>query len=228
MYLYRYIHVNFFCTSMLYASWGCTTDRMAPSWDMCMPACCIGARCLLHRRLVALCIGLRCIGDAQSSRTAFRCSELHGMCCVGAARLGKGRALWWPSGGAMHSCAVLRRRALHGQGHRAVRHRGDIQHRRKGACVVGRRCESGRCARGRVSTDCSVRGCVGCAQGGGVVRMLGGAVTFKGGTISNTKAVHAPARCDFTSCVACSECPLLALHVAHDGARATVVHTWCR
>jgi hypothetical protein len=70
--------------------------------------------------------------------------------------------------------------------------------------VVGRRCELGRCARGRLSADCGLRGCVGCAQKGdggrgGVVRMLDGAVTFKGGTISNTKAVHAPARCDFTS-----------------------------
>jgi hypothetical protein len=39
-----------------------------------------------------------------------------------------------PSGGAMPSCAGHRRRALHGQGHRAVRRRGDIRHRSKGAC----------------------------------------------------------------------------------------------
>jgi hypothetical protein len=39
--------------------------------------------------------------------------------------------------------------------------------------------------------DCGGRGCVGCVQGdGGVVAMLDGAVTFKGGTISRTKAVR--------------------------------------
>ncbi len=39
--------------------------------------------------------------------------------------------------------------------------------------------------------DCGGRGCVGCVQGdGGVVAMLDGAVTFKGGTISKTKAVR--------------------------------------
>jgi hypothetical protein len=38
--------------------------------------------------------------------------------------------------------------------------------------------------------DCNRRGCAGCAQDyGGVVRMLDGAVTFKGGSISNTNAV---------------------------------------
>ncbi len=40
--------------------------------------------------------------------------------------------------------------------------------------------------------DCGERGCVGWSQmGGGVVRMRDGAVTFKGGTISNTTAVRA-------------------------------------
>jgi hypothetical protein len=59
------------------------------------------------------------------------------MCCVGATRLDKGRALWWPSGSAMHLCAVLRRRDHHDQGYRAVRHRGDIRHRRKGSAGRG-------------------------------------------------------------------------------------------
>ena len=49
-------------------------------------------------------------------------------CCLCAARLGEGQALRLPSGGAMPSCAVpCRRRGDHHlQGHRAVRHRGDI------------------------------------------------------------------------------------------------------
>ena len=39
--------------------------------------------------------------------------------------------------------------------------------------------------------DCNGRGCAGCAQyGGGVVRMVDGAVTFKGGSISNSTAVR--------------------------------------
>ena len=33
--------------------------------------------------------------------------------------------------------------------------------------------------------------CIGCVQTGGVVRMVDGVVTFKGGTISNIKAVSA-------------------------------------
>jgi hypothetical protein len=61
------------------------------------------------------------------------------------------------------------------------------------------RCESGRCTVGRVSAD-GVRGRFarghdrfGCAQNGrgGVVRMGSGVVTFRGGTISNSKAVRA-------------------------------------
>ena len=46
---------------------------------------------------------------------------------------------------------------------------------------------------GRGASRCSGRSCVGCAQsgGGGVVRMGDGVVTFKGGTILNTKAVRA-------------------------------------
>ncbi len=61
-----------------------------------------------------------------------------------------------------------------------------------------RQCEPGRCALERVLSDevrgpiCGGHGCGGCAQdGGGVVRMDDGAVTFKGGTISNTRAVRA-------------------------------------
>ncbi len=56
-------------------------------------------------------------------------------------------------------------------------------------------------ARGRVSADgargpiCGGRGVSGCAQNGGVVRMDDGAVTFKGGTISNTTAVRARPWC---------------------------------
>ena len=68
----------------------------------------------------------------------------------------------------------------------------------------------GRCAR----PICGGRGCAGCAQYGGVVRMDDGAVTFKGGTISNTWAgvrVHA-----LRSHVANAR--TLALHVAHDAA----------
>ncbi len=45
----------------------------------------------------------------------------------------------------------------------------------------------GRCAR----PICGGRGCAGCAQDGGVVRMEDGAVTFKGGTISGAVAVRA-------------------------------------
>jgi hypothetical protein len=51
---------------------------------------------------------------------------------------------------------------------------------------------------GRGATaDCNTRGCAGCAQGGydnggGVVRMYDGAVTFKGGSISDSTAVRAP------------------------------------
>jgi hypothetical protein len=45
--------------------------------------------------------------------------------------------------------------------------------------------------------------CAGCAQtGGGVVFMGDGAVTFKGGTISNSKAVRArPSRSHVPLCV---------------------------
>jgi hypothetical protein len=57
----------------------------------------------------------------------------------------------------------------------------------------GVRCKSGECALGwvsaeEVSANRGRRGCIGCVQDGGVVRMSGGAVKFKGGTISNTFA----------------------------------------
>ena len=41
---------------------------------------------------------------------------------------------------------------------------------------------------GRFAGRCGVRGCLGCVQYGGVVRMDDGFVTFKGGTISNSTA----------------------------------------
>ncbi len=95
--------------------------------------------------------------------------------------------------GALHSCAGLRqqrRRAPHGQGRRAVRRRGDIRHRSRGARgraamrvgADGR----GRCGGGLGRRRRRVR--LGCAQHGGVVSMSDGMVTFKGGTITNTKA----------------------------------------
>ena len=48
--------------------------------------------------------------------------------------------------------------------------------------------------------ECGRRGCIGCAQNGGVVRMVDGLVTFKGGTISNTKAVRARPSCLHKAC----------------------------
>jgi hypothetical protein len=54
----------------------------------------------------------------------------------------------------------------------------------------------GGCRRTGCGADCGGHGCVGCVQEdnargvGGVVSMDDGAVTFKGGTISNTKAVR--------------------------------------
>ena len=64
---------------------------------------------------------------------------------------------------------------------------------------AGRRCEPGPMPAGAgvggrgARPICGGLGCTGCAQygNGGVVRMDDGAVTFKGGTISNTKAVRA-------------------------------------
>jgi hypothetical protein len=51
-----------------------------------------------------------------------------------------------------------------------------------------------------VRAECGRRGCVGCAQNGGVVRMKDGLVTFKGGTISNTEAVRARHSCLHKAC----------------------------
>jgi hypothetical protein len=139
----------------------------------CIGARCIGARCIGARCIGARCIGAHCIG---AGCTGARCS-LHRrraalpqrtavgwvVCCACAARLGEGRAVRRPSGGAMRSCAGRwrrrrRRRALHGQGHRAVRRRGDIRHQNiKCALLAVRRCEAGRCLRGRVTAD-GVRG----------------------------------------------------------------------
>ena len=49
------------------------------------------------------------------------------------------------------------------------------------------------CRRTGCEADCNGRGCAGCAQSdGGVVAMVDGAVTFKGGSIAHTKAVCAP------------------------------------
>ncbi len=61
---------------------------------------------------------------------------------------------------------------------------------------AGRRCKSGRCTLGegvcgRGVRPCGAPGCIGCGQmGGGVVGMLDGAITLKGGTISNSSAVR--------------------------------------
>ena len=51
---------------------------------------------------------------------------------------------------------------------------------------------------GQFAGRCGVCGRLGCAQDGGVVRMDDGAITFKGGTISNTTAVSV--------CLVCAAC----------------------
>jgi hypothetical protein len=165
----------------------------------------------LHRRALHRRALHRRIGDAQPSRSAPPWDALHRVLRACAARLGGGRAVRWPSGDAMRSYAGLRRRrrrrrrALHGQGHRVVRRRGDIRHRDIGACGAGRCSEPGPIDGGR--------GCAGCAQYGGVVRMDDGTVTFKGGTISRTWAVRA-----LRSHAACRKRSCLTLHVARAGA----------
>jgi hypothetical protein len=95
---------------------------------------CIGARCIS-----LCCIGLCCMLQPRSRPAAHgRASR----CVVSGARALLDRAkaglfFWLPSGGAMRSCAVRkRRRALHDRGHRAVRRRGDIRHRSRGACTA--------------------------------------------------------------------------------------------
>jgi hypothetical protein len=90
----------------------------------------------LLRCIGAVCIGLCCMLQTRSRPAA------HGRavrCVVSAARAlldwAKAGLFRWPSGGAMRSCADReRRRALNDRGHRAVRQRGDIRHRSRGAC----------------------------------------------------------------------------------------------
>jgi hypothetical protein len=167
-----------------------------------------------HAALGACCIGARCLVASATHRLpeAHRCVVR----CAARVRCAIGRRAGlcgWPSGGAMRSCAEIWRwwRALHGQGHRAVRRRGDIRHRIRGACEAGRMRYGGGCRQTGCAADCGGRGCVGCAQGGGVVRMDDGAVTFKGGTISDTKAVRAR---QLRSHVACRMLQRLLLSVA--------------
>ena len=78
----------------------------------------------------------------------------------------------------------------------------------------------GGCGRTGCRADCGGHGCVGCAQygGGGGVSMGGGAVTFKGSTISKSKAVRArPSRFHFACCMLqmlmlCDAIPPMMLH----------------
>jgi hypothetical protein len=108
----------------------------------CIGARCIGSRCIGPCCIGLCCIGLCCIGLCCMLQTRSR-PAAHGRavrCVVSAVHAlldrAKGGLLRWPSGGRMRSCSVLRRRrrARDEQGHRAVRHRGDIGHRSKGAC----------------------------------------------------------------------------------------------
>jgi hypothetical protein len=179
-------------------------------------SCCIGVSCALQRRALH-----RCIGDAQPSRSALLWDAYYGglrlRCPIGQ----RAGFLRWPSGGAMRSCAVFWRRALHGHGHRAFRRRGDIQHRSYGACGAGRRCVVGPDARWG---GCRQTGCDGRLQyswlhrrvqdGGGVVRMVVGAVTFKGGSFSNSTAVSMFARMIrlLHECLACCKCSCFMLY----------------
>jgi hypothetical protein len=71
--------------------------------------------------------------------------------------------------------------------------------------------------------DCGRHGCACCAQWGGVVFMGGGTVMFKGGNISNTKAVRARVCLVCTSQVACCNGVCCALP-----SPPTMPHaTWC-
>jgi hypothetical protein len=123
----------------------------------------------------------------------------------------------WPCGGAMYSCA-RRPAAACSPWPRAPRFSTPWRYStpEQGCGRAGRRYESCRCALGRVSVQgvrgrCGWRGFFGCAQDrGGVVSMLDGVVTFKGGTISSTRGVRARlsllaqfmARCTFGCCAA--------------------------
>ena len=62
---------------------------------------------------------------------------------------------------------------------------------REGRAVMSRADARGAGVGGRGADRCGGYCCLGYAQDGGVVRMVDGVVTFKGGTISNTKAVSA-------------------------------------
>ncbi len=87
---------------------------------------------------------------------------------------------------------------------------------RRGGCSGGaaRQADAcgGGCGRTVCAADCGGRGCAGCAQDGGVVRMDDGAVTFIGGTITGAVAVRA--RVAFAR----RKCSCLTLHVAYDAA----------
>ncbi len=130
----------------------------------CFGARCIGARFALHRRVLACSIDACCVGACCTLHVAnAQLSAAHGRavrCVVAGARelpdWAKAGLLRLPSGGAMHSCAGLRRRALHDQGHRAVRRRGDIRHHSKGA--------SGASAAMRSWGGCRRTGCEGRLQ----------------------------------------------------------------
>ena len=161
--------------------------RMAPA-----------ARCM-RRRSGARSHGARCVRHAAQ---AVRWLKSHPAWCA-VARCASHAELDGDSGrcrrracGALRSCSCAawrRRRDPHGQGRRAVRRRGDIRHRSTSA--HGRAAmRAGADARGRCGSGGGLgrrrhRVRRGCAQyGGGVVSMSDGAVTFKGGTITNTWA----------------------------------------
>ncbi len=161
----------------------------------CIDACCIGARIMLHR------CALHVASVTRSPPAALPpCGALHGVLRVGAARFGKGRAF---------AVAERRRDALVRSRTAAVcspwtraprcstpwRYLTPMQGCVRGGAAlrVSGRCAHGAGVGGRVAGPIAASvGCVGCAQtGGGVVRISDGAVTFKGGTISSSKAVRA-------------------------------------
>ncbi len=70
-----------------------------------------------------------------------------------------------------------------------------------------------------VSADCGGCGCVCCVQGGGgVVHMVDGAITFKGGTISKTEAVRGRLFAFAYHMTRVASTHDFTLHVAHDDA----------
>jgi hypothetical protein len=185
-------------------------------------ACCVCARCMLHRcawhrralhrralrrRVASACVASACVASAcvasapvasaPRSRPAaplpcdacllcVRCSigRRPGCCgCRAAARCaraqsGSGGVLSMDKGTALFDTVAI-------SGPEAKARTGLVRRCAVGAGVGGR----------GARTDCNGRGWVGCAQfGGGVVRMDDGAVTFKGGSISNSIAVRACAQ----------------------------------